>query len=133
MLIQFTPSGGSVATLGDDANKFAVVIEQLGGQSVLQNDPLYGAGNPLLNLRGNVAGELVFTSAKSYADYKTTFTQFKTEYGRLNQKGSLVITQDTETVTFANAVCKGVQRIFDAQKTGTHMGIRYTFAITSVA
>jgi len=133
MLIQFTPSGGSAATLGDDANKYQVVIEQLGGSSVVQNEPLYGANNPVLFARGNVGGELVFTSAKTYADYKTTFTQFKTEYGRLNQKGSLVITEDTVTVTLANVICKGVQRIWDAQRTGAHMGIRYTFAITTIA
>jgi hypothetical protein len=133
VLIQFTPSGGSAATLGDDANKFAVVIEQFVGQSVQQREPLYGGANPVDFVRGNVGGELVFRSSKSYADYATTFTQFKTEYGRLNQKGSLVITQNAVTVTFANAVCKGVQRIFDAQNTGVHMGIRYTFAITTVA
>jgi len=105
----------------------------MGGTSVAQSDPLYGAANPLLIPRGNVGGEFVFRSSKTYADYKTTFTQFITEYARLNQQGSLVITEGSVTVTMASAVLKGVQRIFDAQNTGTRMGIRYTFAITTIA
>jgi hypothetical protein len=133
MLIQFTPAGGSAATLGDDANKYVVVIEQLGGESRVQIEPLYRAPNPLPLVRDNISGEFVFTSAKTYADYKTTFTQFKTEYARLNKQGSLVLTQDAVTLTFANAICRGVRRIWDAQRCGEHMGIRYTFAITTVA
>jgi hypothetical protein len=133
MLIQFTPSGGILpATLADDANKFAAVIEQLGGNSIAQVEPLAGGLNPALFARGNVGGDLVFRSSKTYADYQTTFAQFKTEYARLNQKGTLMLTEGVQTLTFANAVLKGLQRMFDGSSSGTRMGIRYTFTITTI-
>lgn len=130
--IDFTPTGGVLANLGDDANKYGIVIERIGGISLEQAEPLAGAAVQALFARGNVLGDLVFRSAKSYTDYATTFTQFKTEYGRLNQVGSLVLTEGASTSTFANAICKGVERIFDDKHGGTRMGIRYTFQITTI-
>jgi hypothetical protein len=129
--IEFTVSS-TTATLGDDANKFAVVLEQLGGASIAQNDLLAGGTSPALFPRGNVGGDFVFRSAKSYTDYQTTFAQFKTEYSRLNQQGTLKLTEGGTALTFSNAILKGVQRIFDAQSSGVHMSIRYTFAITTI-
>ena len=132
MNIQFTPAGGSPATLGDDAATFAVVVEQLGGSCVAQVESLAGGANLALFTRGNVGGEFVFRSSKTYADYQTTFTQFLAEYGRLNQQGTLVITEGAVTLTFANVILRAVQRIFDAQHSGARMGVRYTFAITTI-
>ena len=132
MNIQFTPAGGSPATLGDDATKFAVVVEQLGGSCIAQVESLAGAANLVLFTRGNVGGEFVFRSSKTYTDYQTTFTQFLTEYGRLNQQGTLVIAEGAVTLTFANVILRAVHRIFDTQHSGAHMGIRYTFAITTI-
>jgi hypothetical protein len=131
MLITFRP-GLIAVTLGDDASKFAVVIEQIGGSAIVQIDPLAGGLNPAQFPRGNIGGELVFRSSKTYADYQTTFAQFKTEYARLNQQGPVVLTEGAQTLTFANAVLKSVHRIFDAQSSGAHMGLRYTFAITTI-
>jgi len=133
MDIQFTPTGGSPATLGDDAAKFAIVVEQLGGSCITQLEPLAGSPNLALFTRGNVGGEFIFRSSKTYADYETTFTQFLAEYGRLNQQGALVMTEGSVTLTFANAILRTVRRIFDAQHSGTHMGVRYTFAITTIS
>lgn len=133
MNIQFTPAGGSPATLGDDAAKFAVVVEQLGGSCIAQLEPLAGSHNLALITRGNVGGEFVFRSSKTYSDYQTTFTQFLAEYSRLNAQGALVVTEGAVTITFANAILRAVQRIFDAQHSGTRMGIRYTFAISTIA
>jgi len=132
MNIQFTPIGGSAATLGDDATKFAVVVEQLGGACLAQVEALAGGANLALFTRGNVGGEFIFCSSKTYADYETTFTQFLTEYGRLNQQGTLALTEGMVTLTFANVILRAVQRIFDAQHSGARMGIRYTFAITTI-
>jgi hypothetical protein len=132
MKIQFTPTGGSAATLGDDANKFAVVVEQLGGSCLAQVEALAGGANLALFTRGNVGGEFIFRSSKTYADYKTTFTQFLAEYSRLNQQGALVLTEGAVTLTFANVIVRSVQRIFDAPHAGARMGIRYTFAITTI-
>jgi hypothetical protein len=132
MKIQFTPTGGSPAILADDAAKFAVVVEQLGGFCIAQVESLAGGANLALFTRGNVGGEFVFRSSKTYADYQTTFTQFLTEYGRLNQQGTLVITEGEATLTFSNVILRTVHRIFDAQHSGARMGIRYTFAITTI-
>jgi len=132
MNIQFTPAGGSPATLGDDAAKFAVVVEQLGGSCIAQVESLAGGANFALFTRGNVGGEFVFRSSKTHTDYQTTFTQFLVEYGRLNQQGALVITEGDVTLTLANVILRAVQRIFDAQHSGARMGIRYTFAITTI-
>ncbi len=132
MKIQFTPTGGSAATLGDDAAKFAVVVEQLGGACIAQVEALAGGANLALYTRGNVGGEFIFSSSKTYADYETTFTQFLAEYARLNQQGALVLTEGAVTMTFANVIVRAVQRIFDAQHSGARMGVRYTFAITTI-
>jgi len=133
MQIQFTPSTSlTPVTLGDDASKFAVVVEQLGGSCVAQSETLAGGANLAWFPRGNVGGELAFRSSKTYASYHDTFTQFRTEYGRLNQQGTLVLIEGAVTLTFASVVLKEVQRIFDAQHSGAHMGIRYNFAITTI-
>lgn len=133
MKIQFTANGTLIpVTLGDDALKFVIIIEQLGGASVVQLDQLAGGANPAQFPRGNVSGDFVFRSAKTYADYQTTFAQFKTEYARLNQQGTIVLTEGAQTLTFANAILKNVVRLFDAQSSGAHMGLRYTFSITTI-
>lgn len=133
MNIQFTPTGGSPVTLGDDAARFAVVVEQLGGSCIAQVESLAGSPNLALFTRGNVGGEFIFYSSKTYTDYQTTFTQFLAEYGRLNQQGALIVTEGSVTLTLANVILQAVQRIFNAQHSGTHMGIRYTFAITTIS
>jgi hypothetical protein len=131
--IQFTPNAGLIpVTLGDDASRFAIVVEQLGGASLAQVEALAGGAHQAMFARGNVGGELIFRSSKSYASYHDTFAQFLTEYGRLNQQGSLVLTEGAVTLTFANAILRGIQRLFDAHHSGAHMGIRYTFAISTI-
>lgn len=132
MKIQFTPSGGAPTTLGDDSAKYSVVIEQWGGTAIEQREPLAGGANPALFPRGNVGGDFIFRSAQSYADYETTFSQFATLYGLLNQQGALVVTQDSVTLTMSNAVLKSVTRLFDSGNAGVFMAVRYTFGITTL-
>jgi hypothetical protein len=133
MQIQFTPTSGlTPATLGDDASKFAIVVEQLAGASIAQIEPLAGGANPAVFPQGNTAGEFIFRSSKTYATYHETFAQFQTEYNRLNQQGTLVLIEGVVTLTFSSAVLRAVQRIFDAQNSGARMGIRYTFSITTI-
>ena len=115
------------------AARFAVVVEQLGGSCIAQVESLAGSPNLALFTRGNVGGEFIFCSSKTYTDYQTTFTQFLAEYGRLNQQGALIVTEGSVTLTLANVILRAVQRIFNAQHSGTHMGIRYTFAITTIS
>jgi hypothetical protein len=133
MQIQFTPINDlTPVTLGDDASKFAIVVEQLAGASITQIEPLAGGANPALFPQGNIGGEFIFRSSKTYATYHETFAQFQAEYSRLNQQGRLVLNEGSVTLTFANAVLKAVQRIFDGQHSGARMGIRYTFSITTI-
>lgn len=133
MKLQWTPNGGLLpVTLGDDAAKFAVRVERIGGQSICQQEPLAGAPNPALFPRGNVAGAFVFTSTKTYATVESTWSQFKTEYNRLNQQGTLVQTEGATVNNYVNAVLKNVERIFSTENGGSRMGIRYTFDITTI-
>jgi len=88
--IQFTPINDLIpVTLGDDASKFAMTIEHLGGSCVAQIEPLAGGANPAMFPRGNIGGEFIFRSSKTYASYHITFAQFQTEYSRINQQGTL--------------------------------------------
>lgn len=133
MQIQFTPNTSLIpVTLGDDASKFAIVVEQFAGASIAQVEALAGGANQALFSRGNIGGEFVFRSSKTYASYHETFAQFQAEYGRLNQQGTLVLVEGSVPLTFANAILRAVQRIFDAQNSGARMGIRYTFSITTI-
>jgi hypothetical protein len=134
MQIHFTPTGASApVTLGDDADKFAVAVEQLSGTSLAQIESLAGGATLAVFPRGNVGGQFVFRSSKSYATYHETFAQFLAEYSRLNQQGSLVLTEGAVALTFAGAILRGVERLFDAHHSGARMGIRYTFAITTIS
>jgi hypothetical protein len=136
MLIQFTPNGGLIpATLGDDANKFGVTIEQLGGSALAQIETLAGGGFPAQFPRGNVSGDFVFRSTKTYPDNKTTFSTFKTQYGWLNQQGTLILTEGgagAVTLVFVGAILRNLQRPFDSANAGARMSLRYTFAITTI-
>jgi len=133
MQIQFTPNTSLIpVTLGDDAAKFTVVVERFVGASITQVEALAGGANQALFPQGNIGGEFIFHSSRTYVSYHETFAQFRAEYGRLNQQGALVLAEGAVTLTFANAILKAVQRIFDAQHAGARMGIRYTFAITTI-
>lgn len=127
--VGFTPTGGSLATLGDDANKIATHIESIGGQSIDQVEPLDGAAAAVQFARGNVQGEFVFTAGKSHADRATAVNYFKAQFGKLNQKGSLVYTVDSATLTMAGAVLRAVTV---ADIVGLRWTIRYAFGITTV-
>lgn len=126
MKIEF-PSG---TTLGDDAVKHTIVIEQLGAATIVQSEPLAGADNVLNIPRGNRSGELVFTAAKSHASYSATFTAFLAEYNRLNTQGDLVLTQNAVVHTFASAILKAVERV--PAGLSSRLVVRYTFAFTTI-
>jgi hypothetical protein len=133
MKMQWTPNIGLVpVTLGDDAAKFATAIEQLGGQSISQEDALAGGPNLAIFPRGNVGGTVAFRSTKTYASVAATHTTFRAEYGRLNQQGLLELIEGAVVLRFPNSILKGVQRIFDGASGGARMSLRYTFAITTI-
>lgn len=128
MKVEFTPTGGTKATLADDASKHVVVLEELGGEAGEQVAPLFRGANPSRFPRGNVAGAVVFTAAKSHSTRDAAAAQAVTEYARLNQKGSLVFTIDTTVLTMAGAVLKSVR----VQLLGTRLSVVYTFGITTL-
>src|SRR4051812_30381575 len=95
----FTPTGGSLATLVDHANKLEGQLEDLGGECLVNTEPVYGGASVAKFPQGNVNGQCVFTAAKSQADYATAAAYFKAEYARLNGQGALVVTIGATTLT----------------------------------
>jgi hypothetical protein len=127
--IEFTPTGGSKATLGDDSSRHTIEIESLGGGAVVQALQRFRAAAVVYAQRGLVSGELTFTASKSHADRATAVGFFKTEYGRLNGQGQLVITEAATTLTMDGVVLRGVQCV---RFNGLRWTIRYTFAISTI-
>ncbi len=130
MTIVFTPTGGSAATLVDDANKLFGQIGHFGGQAIEQVTPLFRAVAPVRFMRGNVAGELAFVAWKSHADVATAGAFWKAEYARLNGVGSLVVTIGASTMTMAGATLRSVSR---AEWSGVRLAIGYSFGIKTVS
>jgi hypothetical protein len=123
----------ATATLADDtaSPRIAAVIEQWGGQSVVQTEPLYGGPNLAKFPRGNVGGQFVFTAGCSYATRDLAAAAFATAWSRLNTQGALALqpTGGSATVTMANAILRDVSRV---EWAGVWLKLRYTFEITTV-
>ncbi len=132
MKADFTPTGGSIAHLGDDSSKWSVVLEQLGGAGLEQVDQLAFASAVSRIMRGNLAGDCVFTAAKSHASLDAAATFFATEYGRIGQRGALVLTFASHALTMALATVKAVHRVEAEDGRGVRWKIRYTFGITTI-
>lgn len=131
MKITWTSSAPALGatTLVDDSVKITGVIESLGGESVCQTEPLYGAATVANFARGNVRGQFSFTARKSHATRDLAMLYLAGEYGRLNQAGTIIITQDSTTLTFAKAVLRGVNLV---KPNGLEFTLRYTFEITTI-
>jgi hypothetical protein len=56
MKLDWTPTGGSLVTLGDDSVKKSITVESLGGQGQVQVAQFFRGANPSLYARGNSAG-----------------------------------------------------------------------------
>jgi hypothetical protein len=125
----WTPSGGSAVTLGDDSAARFIELGAIGGASQQQTEGLFRASHAKRFPRGNVAGECVFTVSQSHASRAAAMAFFKTEYARLNEQGSLVLTEGTSTITTANAVLNSVQL---AGAIGLRWSIKYTFSTTTL-
>ena len=133
MKITFTPTGGSAVTLADHTASPPInaLIEQWGGQSVVQTEKRYGQSTEIDFPRGNVGGEFVFTAGCSYASYDGPIDAFVTAFGLLDSQGTLIVTPtpgDT-TATMADAVLRDVHRVL---LNGYRVELRYSFKITTV-
>jgi hypothetical protein len=126
--IEWTPTGGSLVTLGDDATKHVVSIDSVGAGCVEQLSQLVRGTTPLRANRGNVSGEFSFSSAKTYASYDTAAGAWLTYHASLNAVGSLVVTFSSETWTFAGACLRSVQLV---RASGLHWAFRFNFGTTT--
>ena len=129
--ITWTPSGGSLVTLGDDANKLTIRFGDASQECLVQDEPLAGGTNPYLKARGNVAGQFSFTATKSYASLDLMIAALLAELARCGQGGSLVLTRGSTTMTMAGAVLRSVSRAPESE--GVKLSITYQFRIKGVA
>lgn len=133
MKIVFTPTGGSATTLADSSATplIAAVIEQWGGQSLVQSEKRYAQATEIDFPRGNVGGDFVFTAGCSYDDYDDTLAAFVNAFNLLNLQGALVVTffPGSATATMDNAVLRDVRRVV---LNGLRLELRYTFKITTI-
>jgi hypothetical protein len=133
MKITFTPTGGSTVTLADHTATPAInaLIEQWGGQSVVQTEKRYGQAAEIDFPRGNVGGDFVFTAGCSYTNYDGPIDAFVTAFALLDAQGALVVTPTpgVTTATMANAVLRDVHRVL---LNGHRLELRYTFKITTI-
>jgi hypothetical protein len=128
---EWTISGPTTVTLGDDSVKQGTQLEQLGGAGLAQIEPLYGSAAPFMAMRGNVAGDCIFWAQKSHATQDAAATFFATEYARIGQSGSLVLTFNIHKLTMANAILKAVAKVNTEEAPGVAWRIRYSFGITT--
>jgi hypothetical protein len=129
MKLDWTPTGGSLVTLGDDSVKKTIVVESIGGAAQVQTAAFFRGANPALYARGNVAGQFIFVVTQTFATQDLAGAFIKTEYARLNQQGSLVWTRSSTIFTMAGAVLKAVA---PAEINGVKIRMRYTFDITTL-
>ena len=129
MKAEFTPTGGSAATLVDDANRLFGQVLDLSAGAVEQVTPLFRAAAPARFMRGNVSGQVVFAAWSSFATVALAAAYLKAELARLNGAGSLVLTFGVTTVTFAGATLRQVAR---EEWDGVFVRVRYTFGITTI-
>lgn len=127
MIITWNP--GTLVTLVDDVNKLTGIIESWTGSSIVQEAPLYAAAIQVLNPLGNVRGDFVFTARKSFGTRTLALQALATEYARINGQGTLLVTQDSATLTMANAVLKQVALV---RPNGLEFTFRYTFEMTTL-
>lgn len=128
MKIEWKKTGGAFVTLGDDAARHTIQIEQWDGAAQVQQEALFRAVNPFVEPRGNVAGAFAFRSTKSHADLDTAAEAFFNERARIGEKGELKITVNTKVITYTGATLATVAR---GGKEGVRQEILYAFIITT--
>ncbi len=130
MQIQFTVTPITYTLVNDTASpKITGVIESIGGQDILQKEPLYGSASPALFARGNISGHFAFSAGCSFASYALAAAALKTAYALIDSQGSCVLNYGGTTLTFPNAILQSVQRV---EWQGVRLVLRYTFEITSI-
>ena len=126
-------AGPTTATLADigAAPQIAAMIEDLGGDAVVQIEDLYAGPNKAKFPRGNVGGQFVFTAACSFATADLALAALLAAYALLNIQGALNLKPFPAStgVTFPNAILKSIRRV---RLDGVILIVRYTFEITTI-
>lgn len=130
MKIEWTKTGGSVVTLGDDtaSPRNTIRIGAWGGSAQIQQEPLLGSTHPFVCPRGNVAGSFSFAATKSHATLDAAVEAFFNEFARCGEQGELKITTTTKVITYTLATLQSVRR---GDKDGVRLEIAYDFLIRS--
>jgi hypothetical protein len=108
------------------------MLEELGGEAIIQKEPLYNTAFPALFPRGNVSGRCVFTVAGSYASISAAVIALSTACSLAGTQGTLAILGQTGgagTLTMPGAVLRGAKR---TKWQSLFLEIRYTFEITQI-
>lgn len=128
MKIEWKKVGGAYVTLGDDAARHTIQIDQWAGAAQMQEEPLVRAANPFVEPRGNVAGVFAFRATKSHSTLDAAAAAFFAEYARIGEKGELKITVTTGVITYNVAYLLNVTR---GLKEGVRLEVAYSFKITA--
>lgn len=119
--------------LGDDlpasGSRRTIAINSIGGECVVQKEPLAGGDHPFLKPRGNISGVFVFTVTNTFADQDDANTFIAEEYARIGTQDDLVWARAATLFTFADAVLRGVSAV---QLMGITVLVQYTFEILGV-
>lgn len=130
MKLIWTPTGGAVATLGDDSVKSTIVVEQLDAPALVQKLLFFRGVNCQLVPRGGDEGVFVAVVQPPLANSDAASNYLKAEYLRSGQAGALAWARVGVTFTFTGAV---LRRVTVAELNGARLRIRYTFGFASMA
>lgn len=117
--------------IGDDAAapRRTIVVNAIGGECAVQQEPLAGGANPFLKARGNVAGSLAVTVTNVFGTVDLANAFILTEYGRIGVQGSLVWARAATIFTCVAAVLQSVS----CQLLGVTVLVQYNFKVTTIA
>jgi hypothetical protein len=108
------------------------ILEDLGGEALIQKEPLYNAPFPALFPRGNTNGQCVFTVAASYGSIAAAVIAFSTAYSLVGSQGTLTLLGQTGSAgmfTMPTAILRSAKR---TKWQTLFLEIRYTFEITQI-
>lgn len=130
MKVEWRKAGDpAYVTLGDDAARHTVLIEQWDAVAQVQQEALFRAAHPFVEPRGNVAGTLAFRATRSHASLDAAALALIEAQARVNQRGDLRLTLQSTVLNYPGAVLAAVAR---GGKEGVRLEIIYSFILLSV-
>lgn len=145
MIIEFNQGNNASAVLADDlgqlGNRITAVIEDLGGDAIVEAVPMADASFQLILPHLNVLGAFTFTATQSFATRELANAWFLAQYALLGWQDLLSVILNSSGGSssgaalqfFAqNAVLKTVRRVPQPASDGVKLTVRYVFAITQL-